>query len=522
MHDVITLRSGPLQGHPRIIHVSLVSPLHRFRKLPSTSSSKFSSMARRSCVCGICDTPNLASVCTTCINHRLMERYKLVKTLVQERDVLRRRLDEELIAKREAELQQHWRVEHVERRAQLKERLRQCKEELAQGKTKRDQAQNDLDTRTQLLSAASAQLAKRRADQFLPDFIRAQSLSHTSSASELYQKRRMIFRQLCKILPLRRSSVTVEERQKWEGSINGQQSVRICGARLPIGDDPLSTPHTELAASLGYLVQLVNMSARYLSGPLLHSSGFAASSSRVWQRASYFDSKPASRSEEFPLFLPRQNGRGHSGDEGNELSKSVGSNLGFSSMESPRIETVESTASLVNYGTSSGTRESYPDVQKGIKLLRRSVGCLCAYGFGHLSLSIPSDMPILDTFAELLNTLSSKEIRSRSSRGNQQPNGRFGLSEGPLARWRRGLPSLSDGNRISIEPLGGKAPIGGVTSWNDPENSYSDSENEAAPNSSDNTVDGWNLVEHPRLPPPPSHSEDVEHWTRAMFIDVTR
>lgn len=34
---------------------------------------------------------------------------------------------------REAELQQHWRVEHAERRAQLKERLRQCKEDFIQG-----------------------------------------------------------------------------------------------------------------------------------------------------------------------------------------------------------------------------------------------------------------------------------------------------------------------------------------------------------------------------------------------------
>lgn len=45
--------------------------------------------------------------------------------------------------------------------------------------------------------------------------------------------------------------MTVEERQKWEGSCSGPQSVRICGARLPLGDDPLTTPHMELAASLG-------------------------------------------------------------------------------------------------------------------------------------------------------------------------------------------------------------------------------------------------------------------------------
>ena len=36
-------------------------------------------------------------------------------------------------SQREAELQQHWRVENAERKAQLKECLRQCKEELIQG-----------------------------------------------------------------------------------------------------------------------------------------------------------------------------------------------------------------------------------------------------------------------------------------------------------------------------------------------------------------------------------------------------
>jgi len=35
-------------------------------------------------------------------------------------------------------------------------------------------------------------------------------------------------------------------------------------------------------------------------------------------------------------------------------------------------------------------------------------------------------------------------------------------------------------------------------------------------------VEGWDIVEHPTFPPPPSQSEDVEHWTRAMFIDAKR
>ncbi|GAY41683.1 hypothetical protein CUMW_061300 [Citrus unshiu] len=35
-------------------------------------------------------------------------------------------------------------------------------------------------------------------------------------------------------------------------------------------------------------------------------------------------------------------------------------------------------------------------------------------------------------------------------------------------------------------------------------------------------IDGWDLVEHPTFPPPPSQTEDVEHWTRAMIIDATK
>lgn len=99
-------------------------------------------------------------------------------------------------------------------------------------------------------------------------------------------------------------------------------------------------------------------------------------------------------SEEYPLFLPRQGGWPSAGDEGSDV--------------------VGSTPSIVNYGgASSATRESHPELQKGIKLLRRSVGCICAYGFGLLSLSAPSDMPIFDALSELLTVLSMKESRTR-------------------------------------------------------------------------------------------------------------
>lgn len=38
----------------------------------------------------------------------------------------------------------------------------------------------------------------------------------------------------------------------------------------------------------------------------------------------------------------------------------------------------------------------------------------------------------------------------------------------------------------------------------------------------DRVFEGWDLVERQPLPPPPSRAEDVEHWTRAMFVDANR
>lgn len=61
---------------------------------------------------------------------------------------------------------------------------------------------------------------------------------------------------------------------------------------------------------------------------------------------------------------------------------------------------------------------------------------------------------------------------------------------------------------------------GKVNSWNDLLD-IADSE-QVEGKLSESLFDGWDLVEHPTLPPPPSHSEDVEHWTRAMFIDATK
>lgn len=62
---------------------------------------------------------------------------------------------------------------------------------------------------------------------------------------------------------------------------------------------------------------------------------------------------------------------------------------------------------------------------------------------------------------------------------------------------------------------------GRVKSWSDFVDIGDSEHTEDRVRVSESLFDGWDFVEHPTLPPPPD-SEDIEHWTRAMFIDATK
>jgi len=142
----------------------------------------------------------------------------------------------------------------------------------------------------------------------------------------------------------------------WQASVCGMGVLYSCNIFRPADSTICGSTLYNLSqhSHYRYMVQLVNLAACYLSAPLLNNAGFAASSSRIWQGASYADSRPASHSEEYPLFLPRQGGHGTFVDGNSGFSKSVGSNFGLSSMENLRSVHLGSRGTLVNYrGASS-------------------------------------------------------------------------------------------------------------------------------------------------------------------------
>ncbi|MBA0746221.1 hypothetical protein Gogos_008758 [Gossypium gossypioides] len=424
----------------------------------------------------------------------------------------------------------NWKIRQNEKLTCLKEKLCRSKEQLAQGKAKIERVSHDLKFNYGVLDSARAALEKNHVEQikkYYPNLICTQSLGHVRSltfsklqmaiTSERLHKQSVVIKQICKLFPQRR--VNLEGGRK-DGS-SGQYDL-ICNARLPRGLDPHSVPSEELAASLGYMVQLLNLVVRNLAVPALHNSGFAGSCSRIWQRDSYWDACPSSRSNEYPLFIPRQNYCSASGD--NSWTDRSSSNFGVASMESDKRFRLDSSGSS-SFNCSSGsphTAETHEDLQKGISLLKKTVACITAYCYNSLCLDFPTEASTFEAFSKLLATLSStKEVRSvfsvkmacsRSSKQVQQLNKSVwnvnsAMSSSTLLESAHTLPltkNFSDSNLRSSA-----ASFLFATEMSDTRKN-------------ENSIDEWDLVEHPTFPPPPSETEDVEHWTRALFIDATK
>ncbi|KAH7524453.1 uncharacterized protein LOC107422711 isoform X1 [Ziziphus jujuba] len=476
-------------------------------------------MSRKTSNCAICENSNLASICAGCVNYRLSDHYNTLKALKSHRDSLYLRLSEVLVAKGKADDQRSWRVFQNEKLARLREKLRHNKEELVKGKARIQKTSYDLKVKYALLESAISTLEKNRGEQlekFYPNFNYTQGLGLMAITSERLHKQSVVIKKICKLFPQRK---VITEGERKDGS-NGQYD-QICNARLPRGLDPHSVPSEELAASLGYMVQLLNLVVQNLAAPALHNSGFAGSCSRIWQRDSYWDARPSSRSNEYPLFIPRLNYCTNSGE--NSWSDRSSSNFGVASIESERKPRLDSSgSSSFNYSSASPhSVETHKDLQKGISLLKKSVACITAYCYNSLCLEVPSEASTFEAFAKLLATLSSsKEIRSvfslkmacsRSFKQVQQLN----KSVWDVNSTISSTTLLESAHSMTTRNLSENNFPNSGTSF-----LYATELSDVGKNEC--FIEGWDLVEHPTFPPPPSQSEDIEHWTRAMIIDAKK
>ncbi|XP_038984799.1 uncharacterized protein LOC103705559 isoform X2 [Phoenix dactylifera] len=435
----------------------------------SRSEAEKRAMERKSGSCAICENSNLASICAVCVNYRLSDRYNSLKSLKSTRDSLYSRLNEKLVEKKKTDNQFNWRLSQNEKLKKLRERLNHLKKQLSQEKAKVEEESNDLNLRYGMLDSAFASLQKNRVElleTFYTNIIYAQNLVYVNPDGE-----------------------------RKDGSSGPFD--QICNARLPRGLDPHSVPSEELAASLGYVVQLLNLVVRNLAAPALHNCGFAGSCSCIWQRNSYWDTHPSSQSKEYPLFIPRQNCCCSSDD--NSWSDRSSSNFGVASVEPEDT----SGSSSSNYSSASPhSVETHKDLQKGISLLNKSVSCITAYCYNSLCLDVPSEASNFEAFAKLLATLSSsRELRSvlslkmACSRSDKEAqlmnrsvwNANSGVSSSSLVEsMRTTIMPNANGNQFSNSAT-----------------SFLCSDEMIESERSESLVEGWDIVEHPTFLPPP-------------------
>ncbi|XP_062189445.1 uncharacterized protein LOC133892594 [Phragmites australis] len=462
--------------------------------------------------CALCEGSNLPSCCAACVNGRLIEYHTRLRMMRSLRDSLHSRIAARLEAQSKADEQRTWRGSKTQDIKQLRDRLNELKRQTAIDKTKVEQASSDLKAQTSLLHLAFVTLKKRRADATAmhTNAMKLAQMQFMAATSRRLKMQSKAIKQLCKLLPMRRVIKEGEKKDGYSGPYDA-----ICGTRLPRGLDPHSVPSEELSASLGYMLQLVNIAVRILSAPALHISGFGASCSHIWQRSSYWNTRQ-SQSKVYPLFIPRQNIC--SGGEESSLTGSGSDNFGVDSVDSVKKQSFDSKrSSNFNFSVaSSHSMERHQDLQRGISLLKTSVTSITTYYYNSLGLDVSSNLSTFEAFAKLLHMLSSSKalraalesnISSRSEKQVQQLNRSIWKASSAISS----ESSIMDSMHTAIMP----SSLDNLLLNSNDSFLYTGKpvKHGGMP---DSIFDGWDLVEREVLPPPPSQVEDVAQWERAM------
>ncbi|KAE8725031.1 DNA-directed RNA polymerase II protein isoform 2 [Hibiscus syriacus] len=389
-----------------------------------------------------------------------------------------------------ADDQLNWKVSQSEKLTNLKEKLRRSKDNWLK-------VFCDAFSLVLLLWKESHGKARKVLSQpYMHTELGAFSEFQMAITSERLHKQSVVIKQICKLFPnvmvifffyktFDIANLVHLEGEEGDGS-SGQYD-QICNARLPRGLDPHSVPSEELAASLG------DLAPGYGNGILIgmHALLLEAMSTRFLYHAKIIAPLPAII-------------------HGQRKALVILALLPWNLRED--LSWIQEIASIILLPLH--TLLKHKDLQKGISLLKKSVACITSYCYNSLCLDVPTEASTFEAFSKLLATLSStKEVRSvfslkmacsRSGKQAQQLNKSVWNVNSPMSS-----SALLEKKLLRSQP----SEFGCQFSF----------ANEMSVNrKNESLIDEWDIVEHPKFPPPPSETEDVEHWTRAMFIDATR
>lgn len=224
---------------------------------------------------------------------------------------------------------------------------------------------------------------------------------------------------------------------------------------------------SQQASALGYLVLLLRLLSQVMSVPLLLRTSFQGSTTRVWSPGGWWEFESRAPYDALPV----QYSRAETGFVAGVLAAAGASD---------------------DPGADPAVHDSAQRVSEAVLLLSRAAGMLCHAACAGVVPARFGSTPFA-WVASLCDEVAGARVDAARRAGGATP----GWS-GPV-RPRRSVPDAATDVALAASSWGGVAA-------DDPDS---------------DGAEGWEIMPRPSygrlIPPPPSATEDVEHWTRAMY-----
>lgn len=411
----------------------------------------------------------------------------------KQKDALLSKLNDLLAAKQRFREQQLERLHKKDRMHKVKQRAAAAESRLAKAKELSAKLRNDNNQRREQLEKLGTELSAKRADvltSHFPTILRYQSLTYSHVSAMLLREQRTKMRQLLDIMPVRINALRPDG--------GSPVKVTICNLHLPDNLPDSLWQQQEavrsLSSALGYLLLFMDLLGAYMGGPLLCEGAFRCSTSTIWSPTSYWSRQPSSASGVLPLYVNEALGTLPFNMTARVRQAGVASfGLAFSRTQPPAAARCAKVEGLVPATGSSGEGslvKRHAAMKAGFETLQRALACFMQDKALALSLQLPGGWSPF-AWLVIMCAVVKRDVRT----------------DGVIVA----------ASSVVAEALGsGGSGADGLASL------LSHHALQAHGDDDEGDMEGWDMVQEPFLPPPPSQPDAVEHWTRAMFTDAQR
>lgn len=342
------------------------------------------------------------ATCATCVEEVFRDFKRHMDLVRDKRRELRKRLAQAVKQQAECSEQQRYRLATKARRDGARLRARRLEKEVAALKTENETSKTRLAKLRGDLESLRLECEREQKDKTprnCSSVIRRYQGRWTQVDDQVHAEQREAMERLLHIFPLKLSLADSDLSASKEGSPGWSPfgDMRILDLRIQmtsaheVGSKVKTLEEKqELGSALGYLLLLVDLSAKVLNCPVLHATGldlgmvsggrrstvtgFGVSQSTIWQPKSYWHPIPSSSNEELPLYIPHDHQ-----DHGKAATSVAESILGLRESEAGGHSKGSPHPASPSTATATSAAAKLKRFHKGVHLLQRSIGMVCGH-----------------------------------------------------------------------------------------------------------------------------------------------